>query len=150
MSETTLRELTPGEDNKAVVRRFVDEAQSRGNLAVIDTMMSVGFVDHSPLPGLSPDRDGVRALFGALRTAFPDLQATIHDQLADGDRVVTRKTLAGTHRGPFLGLPPTGNHVAFDVIDILRVVDGKIHEHWCVVDRLALLAGVGAVPAPTR
>src|SRR4029078_4246013 len=115
----------------------------------IDVYLAEDFVDHCPLPGMAGDREGVRALFSALWTAFPDLQATIHEQSAEGDKVMTRKTLAGTHSGPFMGLPPTGNRVAFDVIDILRLRDGKPVEHWNVVDQLALLRGVGALPKPT-
>lgn len=134
------------EANKTTVREFVTEAQSRGNLDAIEVYLPREFVDHSPVSGLPGNREGVRMLFSALWTAFPDLQATIHDQVAEGDKVVTRKTLSGTHSGPFLGLPPTGNRVSFDIIDILRVEDGKLLEHWCVVDQLTLLRGVGAIP----
>ena len=135
------------EKNKATVREFVTEAQSRGNLGAIDVYLPPEFVDHSPVSGLPGNREGVRMLFSALWAAFPDLRATIHDQVAEGDKVVTRKTLSGTHSGPFMGLPPTGNRVSFDIIDILRVEDGKLLEHWCVVDQLALMRGVGALPA---
>ncbi len=135
------------EENKRTVRAFVAEAQCRGNLGAIDAYLAPDFVDHSPAPGLPGNRDGVRALFSALWAAFPDLQATIHDQVAEGDKVATRKTLSGTHDGPFLGLPPTGKRVSFDVIDILRLADGKVLERWCVVDQLALLR---AVRSPTK
>ena len=86
------------------------------------------------------------ALFGMLFAAFPDLRAEIHDQLEDGDKVVTRKTFHGTHAGEFMGMPPTGRSVAWDVIDIVRVRDGQLAEHWNVVDALALMQQVGAVP----
>jgi steroid delta-isomerase-like uncharacterized protein len=134
--------------NKQVVRDFVDEAQSRGNLAAIDEYLAPNFVDHSAMPGLPADREGVRALFGALRHAFPDLHAEIHEQVAERDRVVTRKTLSGTHRGDFFGVPATQRPVAFDVIDILRVEDGRLAEHWCVLDQFALMSQIGAIPAP--
>lgn len=130
------------ERNKRTVRVFVAATQCRGDLAAIDTYLAPDFVDHSPAAGLPPTRDGVRMLFSALWAAFPDLQATIHDQVAEGDKVVTRKTLSGTHDGPFLGAPPTGNHVSFEVIDILRLANGKVVERWSVVDQLALLRGV--------
>jgi steroid delta-isomerase-like uncharacterized protein len=133
--------------NKALVRRFVDEAQSRGNLAAIDEYLAPGFVDHSALPGFPDTRDGVRALFGALRQAFPDLQAEIHEQIAQGDRVVTRKTLRGTHQGDLFGVPASGRRVAFDVIDILRVDGGRITDHWNVLDQFALMTQIGAIPA---
>jgi len=87
-------------------------------------------------------------LFGMLHGAFPDLRVEIHDQVAEGDKVVTRKTFHGTHRGDFMGIPPSGAGVAFDVIDIVRVRNGKMTEHWNVVDALALMTQLGAIPAP--
>ena len=123
------------ERNKLTVRAFVAAAHGRGDLAAIDAYLAPTFVDHNPVRGLPPNRDGIRMLFSALWTAFPDLEATIHDQVAEGDKVVTRKTLSGTHRRPFLGLPPTGKQVSFEVIDILRLADGKVVERWCVVSR---------------
>jgi predicted ester cyclase len=85
--------------------------------------------------------------FTGLLTAFPDLKAVIHDQIAEGEKVVTRKSLHGTHRGDFLGIAPTGKAVSLEVIDILRLVDGKIVEHWNVVDLLGLLVQLGVTPA---
>jgi predicted ester cyclase len=134
------------ERNKLTVRAFVAAAYCRGDLAAIDVYLAPDFVDHNPVSGLPPDRDGLRLLFAALRTAFPDLQATIHDQVAENDKVVTRKTLTGTHEGPFMGLRPTGNRVSFEVIDILRLADDKVIERWCVVDQLALLRTLRAPP----
>jgi steroid delta-isomerase-like uncharacterized protein len=137
------------ERNKEIVRRFVEEAQSRGNLAAIDEYLAPDFVDHSALPGVPPTREGVRALFSALRAAFPDLRAEIHEQFAEGDMVITRKTLRGTHRGEFLAIAPTGRVVGLEVIDILRVVDGKLSEHWNVVDLFGLFQQMGAFPPMT-
>jgi predicted ester cyclase len=106
-------------------------------------------VDHSPFGPLTPDRDGVLTLFGMLFAAFPDFRAEIHQQFADGDTVITRKTFRGTHRGDFMGIPPSGAEVAFDVIDIVRVRDGQLVEHWNVVDAMALMTQLGAIPAPS-
>ena len=133
------------EENKAMVRRFVDEAQSQGNIGVVDEFLADSFVDHSALPGFSPNRDGVKQLFAMFRTAFPDFRAVIHDQIAEGDKVVTRKTFHGTHQGEFLGIPPTGKQVTIEVIDILRVADGKITDHWNVVDQLGLMQQLGVI-----
>jgi steroid delta-isomerase-like uncharacterized protein len=80
--------------------------------------------------------------------AFPDLQVTIHDQIAEGNTVVTRKTYQGTQLGAFMGLPPSGKRMSVEVIDILRIVDGKITEHWVVGDELGMLQQLGALPAP--
>lgn len=134
------------EQNKALVRRLVEEAQAAGKLVLVDELLAPDFVDHNPLPGIPPTRTGVKALFGALHAAFPDLQITIHEQLAEGDKVMTRKTFAGTHQGEFLGVPATGKAVRFDVIDILRVVNGKLTDHWNVVDQLALMQQLGVIP----
>jgi predicted ester cyclase len=90
----------------------------------------------------------VKQLFGMLRGAFPDLHAEIQDQTADGDKVWTRKTFKGTHRGDFMGIPPTGKEVAWDVIDIVRMRDGQFIEHWNVVDAMGLMAQLGAVGSP--
>ena len=96
------------EMNKLLVRRLVDEAQSNGNLGVVDELLADDFVDHSPFPGVPPTRDGVKMLFGYLRSAFPDLHVRIDEQIADDEKVVTRKTFAGTHRGEFMGVPAAG------------------------------------------
>ena len=135
------------EDKQAVVRRFVDEFQSGHDVAVAEELLADDFVDHSPFGGFPPDREGVLALFGALFAAFPDFRAVIHAQWFDGDDVITRKTFHGTHEGEFMGIPPTGNAVAFDVIDVVTVRDGRMHAHWNVVNSLSLMQQVGAIPA---
>lgn len=138
--------VKPADENKRLMRRFVEEFQSGGNESVAEELLAADFVDHSPFPGVSPDREGVKRLFAALRAAFPDLRAVIHDQLAEGDRVATRKTFRGTHRGEFLGISPTGRMVTFDVVDIVRIDKGRIAEHWNVVDLMGLLQQIGMTP----
>jgi steroid delta-isomerase-like uncharacterized protein len=138
--------VTGPEKNKKIVRRFVEEFQSGGNEGVAEELLTDDFVDHSPFPGVAPDRDGVKRLFAALHDAFPDLRATIHDQIAEGDRVATRKTFRGTHRGEFLGISPTGRAVTFDAIDVVRLEKGRIAEHWNVVDLMGLLQQIGMAP----
>jgi steroid delta-isomerase-like uncharacterized protein len=135
------------EQNKALVRRFVEEAQTLHNMAAIDEYMSPNFVDHSVPPGLPPGPEGVKMQFTMYISALPDLQAIIHDQVADEDKVVTRKTLRGTHQGDLMGIPPTGRMVDIEVIDILRIQDGKITDHWNNVDRLGLMQQLGVIPA---
>jgi steroid delta-isomerase-like uncharacterized protein len=126
------------ESNKTLVRRLVDEAQSRGNIAVVDELLADDFVDHTPFPGVPPTRDGVKMLFGYLRGAFPDLHVRVDEQIADEEKVVTRKTFEGTHRGEFMGVAPTGRPISFEVIDILTLDNGRIVEHRMVVDRLGI------------
>jgi len=135
-------------DNKAIVRRFVEEYQSQGDETVADEILADDFVDHSPFGPFPPDREGVKQLFAALRRAFSDLHAVVQDQAAEGDKVWTRKTFHGTNDGEFMGMPPTGKKVSFDVIDILRLRDRQFVEHWNVVDNLGLMQQLGAVPAP--
>ncbi len=135
------------EANKLLVQRLVKDVQQDGQLALVDDLFAEDFVDHTPFPGVPPTRDGVRMLFAGFREAFPDLKITIHEQVAEGEKVVTRKTFEGTHRGSFMGIPPSGNPIAFSVIDILTIRDGRLREHRVVVDQLHLLRQLGAVPA---
>lgn len=138
----------PGQ-NSLVVRRFVEGYQSGHDVAVAEDLLADDFVDRSPFAGLPPDRNGVLMLFATLFDAFPDLRAEIHDQVEEGDKVVTRKTFLGTHTGDFMGIPATGRDVAWDVIDIVRVRDDKMVEHWNVVDALTLMQQLGAAPGPS-
>lgn len=121
-----------------MVLRLIDEAQCKGNLSVVDELFADDFVDHTPLPGVPPTRDGVKMLFGYLRSAFPDLQARVQEQIAEGEKVATRKVFEGTHRGEFLGAPPTGRTVTFEVIDILTFREGRIAEHRVILDQASL------------
>jgi len=127
-------------DPLTVVRRFIDEFQTAGKEAVADELLAPDFVDHTPFPGFGPTRDDVKRLFAMLRSGFPDLQGEIVDQFTDGDRVATRKMFRGTHRGEFFGKPAAGKPVAIQVMDIVRIKDGKIVEHWNVVDVAGLMA----------
>ena len=135
------------QDPKAVVRRFVEEYQSQGKVEVAQELLADDFLDHSAMPGFPHNREGVMQLFALLRAGIPDLHAVIHDQLLDGDRVITRKTFHGTHKGELFGAAPTGNAVTIDVMDIVRVSGGKMKEHWNVVNQLQLMQGIGLVPA---
>jgi steroid delta-isomerase-like uncharacterized protein len=131
--------------NKDLVRRFVMECQSGGDLSLIDELVAPDFVNHAEVPGLPTGREGVRALFGAFHHVFEGFHVVIHDQVAEADRVATRKTFHGRHVDEFLGVPPSGNEVEFGVIDILRIEDGKLAEHWNVVDLLTLMRQMGAL-----
>jgi len=130
-------------DNKRVVRRFVEEYQSAGDERSFAELLDPEVVDRSRPPGIAEGAEGVRQQFDAFRAAFPDFRATIHDQIAEGDKVVTRKVFHGTHHGELMGVPPTGRPVEIEVIDIVRVENGRIVEHWNVVDRLGLLQQLG-------
>lgn len=132
---------------KDVVRRFVDEYQTAGDERAFAELLHPEVVDHSRPPGIAPGATGVRQQFDGFRAAFEGFRATILDQVAEGDKVVTRKVFTGTHRGTFQGIAPTGRDVEIHVVDIVRVADGRIVEHWNCVDRLGLLAQLGALGA---
>jgi len=135
-------------DNKALVRRFVDEVQSGGNIDLIDEVCSPGFVNHSAPPGIPADREGIKILTAMFRGAFPDSHFTIEDMVAEGDKVVTRKTFHGTHEGEFMGMPPSGRAVSMGLIDIVRISDGRVVEHWSVGDSLGMMQQLGVIPQP--
>lgn len=127
------------EENKAIVRRFINEFQSAGNETVGLEILAENFIDHSAIPPFSPDRDGVIQLMRMLHSAFSDFRVEIHDQIAEGDKVTTRKTFHGTHTGEFFGVQATSRPIQLGVIDILRLEDGKFIEHWCQVDLMGLM-----------
>lgn len=129
---------------KAVVRLNTEEVQGKGNYALFDELFADDFVDHTPQPNCSPDKPGALGLYKTLRAAFPDFRAVIHWQSADGDLVTTYKTYHGTHRGPMFGIAATGREVQFETVDVMRVRDGQIHEHWGVANLFSLVHQLGA------
>jgi predicted ester cyclase len=135
------------ERNKAVIRRFVEEVQNKKDEAAYDELNDPGFVNLSAPPGIASDREGGKVyLFGFLN-AFPDCQFTIDDMVAEGDQVVTKKTFRGTHTGEFAGIPATGKKVELQFVDIMRVRDGRIVEHWLSMDQLSFMQQLGVIPS---
>ena len=132
---------------KAVVRRNTEEVQGNGNFEVFEELFADDFVDHTPQPGMTPDKHGVRTLYSAIRQAFPDFHAVIHWQTAEGEIVTTYKTYYGTHRGTLLGVVPTERKVHFESVDAMRIRDGKITEHWGVANLFSLMQQLGALPS---
>jgi len=144
MSDPTKERLSA--EAIAVVRRNTEEVQGRGDFELFQNLFAPNFIDHTPQRGFGTDRNAVRALYGAMRTAFPDFTPEIHFQVADGGMVTTYKTYHGTHNGPLLGHAPTGKRVSFDSVDVMQVVEGRITAHWGVGDLLGLMIQIGAVP----
>ena len=138
---------TISEAAKAVVRRNTEEVQGGGNFDLFEELFADNFLDHTPQPGRTPDKDGARQLYKVLRSAFPDFHAEIHFQLADDDRVTTYKTYHGTHRGDFFGIAPTGRAIAFETVDVMRVRDGKILEEIGLDDGVTALTQLGLLKA---
>jgi predicted ester cyclase len=131
--------------NKEAVTRFNRDVIERGDPDAFRALVADTFVNRTAPPGAPAGPDGFRAFFeGVLRPAFPDLRVEIHDQIAEGDKVTTRKTLRGTHRGDLFGIPPTGRSVAIEVVDIVRLEAGRYVEHWGVNTFPSVLADLRA------
>jgi predicted ester cyclase len=135
------------ETNKAIIRRFMEAVLNGRDLGVIDEIVAEDYLDHVAFPGQEPGRRGVKRRISYLLAAL-DPRWTPHDFIAEGDRVVARWSLTGTHRGEFLGLQPTGKEFTFQVLEIYRIKDGMMAEHWNVVDMFGFLQQIGAIPAP--
>ena len=128
-------------DNKDVVRRFNIEVIQNGDEAQFRALMAPHFVNHTALPGMPNGPESMWHTFQhILRPALSNLNVVIHDQIAEGDKVTTRKTISGVHTGTLLGVPATLRDVAIDVIDIVRVQDGRYAEHWGLNNLTTVLA----------
>ncbi len=147
MDEASQETGTDAERNKEVVRRFVEEVQNKKDAAAFDELNDPDFVNLSAPPGLPADREGGKMFLWSFFAAFPDCQFAIDDMIAEGDRVATKKTFRGTHTGEFAGVPASGNRVTLTYVDILRLRDGKIVEHWLSMDQLSFMQQLGALPA---
>ena len=138
------------EQNKALIRRFVDEVFNRGRSEAIDELVAPDAVDHAALPGMPPGREGIKLRAAMIRSAFPDFHIIVEDQVAEGDRVAGRYTMRGTHQGELMGIPPTGKPVSISAMDVIRVGDGRLVEHWGQIDMLGMMQQLGVVPAPDQ
>ena len=131
------------------VRRLIDEGFSGGDLSVADAVVAPDMAEHQDFgPGHPAGPEGARRVMASLRRAFPDFALTIVDVGVDGDVVWTRNVATGTDLGGFMGHPPTGRPIRIDVVDVFRVRDGRIVEHWGVPDRLGALRQLGHVGRP--
>lgn len=135
------------EENKALSKRFLDEIWNKGNMGVIGELMDENYINHSAPPGFSQDREGFRQFATMYRAAFPDFSMTVDDQVAEGDKVVTRFTATGTHTGELMGIAPTGKKVRVTGIAIGRYADGKNVEAWSEFDQAGMLQQIGVLPS---
>ena len=133
--------------NKALVHQFADRINAK-DLDGALTLFDPNHVEHAAYPGMPSGVEAVRAFFSMLFAGFPDVQTTILDTIAEGDKVVLRANTEGTHGGPFLGIPSTGKRARWSFIDIHRIEDGKIVEHWVETDHMSLMQQLGLVPPP--
>ena len=137
------------ENNKLVFRQLIEEGFNKGNLGALDEICSPGFIEHQD-GIMPPTMEGLKGAIISLRTPFPDLNLTIEEITASGDKTWARITGRGTHRGSFMGRPPTDKSFAITVIDICRFENNKIVEHWGVADRLSMIAQLGLLPQPPQ
>jgi steroid delta-isomerase-like uncharacterized protein len=136
------------EQNKALARRAIEEVWNQGKLAVIDELTAANAMFHDPsVPGGKfTGPEGVKQFVQIYRGAFPDVRLTINDQIAEGDKVVTRWTATGTHKGELMGIAPTNKPATVTGVDIDRYQDGKVVEAWASYDMLGMLQQLGVVP----
>jgi len=141
-------EIMSEDDNKVLVRRYYDEVLNGGSIDLLEELAVADYVEHNPFPGQGNGRNDLEARARLLVTAFNPSRFTIEDIVAEGDRVVVRWTSTGTHSGEFMGIPPTGRSFTIDGIDIHAVRDGRMAEHWHVVDQLGQMQQLGLIPQP--
>jgi steroid delta-isomerase-like uncharacterized protein len=134
------------EENKAISRRFLDELWNRSNFGLVDQLLASDYDGHSSTVIRGPE--GAMEFVPRLRNAFPDFQFSILDQIAEGDKVATRWTIRGTHKGEFQGMPPSGKQIEMTGITIFRIANGKLIEGWTNEDVLGMSQQLGAVPVP--
>ncbi len=134
------------EENKALMRRFVDEVMNKGNMAVAHELVALDYIEHDPLPGQQQGRQGLIDTLTMVHTAFPDFEWTIEELVAEGEKVASYNTWRGTHQGVFLGIPPTGKGVTVPAMVFDIWVDGKLKESRLLMDVMSLMQQLGVVP----
>jgi steroid delta-isomerase-like uncharacterized protein len=136
------------EENKALVRRVYEEVWNKGNLAAIDEIYAADVINHTQPPGLPKGAKGGKVFTGMYLRAFPDTKMTVEQQIAEGDKIVTRWIAQGTHQGELMGIPATGKQVTVTGITINRIAGGRIVETWDEFDQMGMMQQLGAIPTP--
>ncbi len=134
------------DDNKAIVRRFIDEIFVQGRKDTVDELLADDFVAHT-WPSTGHPKDDLKAAIDRTSGALKDPTFTIDDLIAEGDRVAARLTTAATQVGPFMGMPPSGKRYEIGEIHVFRLRDGKVIEHWHQMDQMGMMKQLGAMPA---
>lgn len=133
------------EDAKALLQRFYSEVNS-GHLEVIDDVIADDFVEHEEFPGIEQNKAGVKQFFTMFRSAFPDMRMEADQIVAEGDMLCAHGTTTGTHQGEFMGMPPTGKRIEVHGFDMVRIRDGRVTEHWGLMDAMTMMQQLGAIP----
>jgi steroid delta-isomerase-like uncharacterized protein len=134
-------------ENKAVLTSFVEEVINQGQLERVDDLVAVDFVEVDPLPGQQQGREGLKQVISAFRAAFPDIHWVIEEMVGEGDKVFSRFTWHGTHRGEFFGVPATGKQITMQGMVVDRVLAGKMVESRILMDGLSMMRQLGVVSA---
>src|ERR1700675_3735830 len=134
--------------HEAIYRRLIEEGFNQGNLAVVDELVAPDAREHQR--GAKDGIEGTKGTIKYLRSAFPDFKITIDEVAVSGDTVWARQKGGGTNLGSFAGHAPTGIKAFIDVIDVVRIEDGKIVEHWGVPDQLGMMMQLRLIPQPVR
>jgi steroid delta-isomerase-like uncharacterized protein len=137
--------MTTTEQNKTIVRDFIDGLFTKGDLGAVDDYLAADFINHDPPFGASADREGMRSAGAMFRAASPDWHSDLHLLVAEEDVVVELFTASGTQRGEVMGVPPSGKTLTLRGINIFRIADGKIVERWGRLDDLGFLQQLGIV-----
>jgi steroid delta-isomerase-like uncharacterized protein len=130
---------TTTEANKRVLRRLFDEVINGHDYDVIDELFAPDYVNHGPFPASTPDLPSLKRFFAANPEAFPDMRVELQDVIAEDDRVAYRAIITGTHKGEFAGMKPTGRSVTVTEINISRFREGKMVEHWALLDEASMI-----------
>jgi steroid delta-isomerase-like uncharacterized protein len=136
------------EANKDVIRAYVETIFNQRQVERAEELVAPDYVDHAALPGQAPGLEGAKDKWAMYLAGIPDLRITIEELVAEGDKVAVRRSYAGTHRGPLLGIPPTDKQLQLGGISIFRLAGGKITEQWEELDQLALMQQLGVLPTP--
>ena len=133
-------------DHTPTIRRLYDLINA-GDIDGFGCQLADDFAEREDLPGFPPNKAGTIQFFQMLISAFPDLRMVPEDVIASGDKAVARLKMTGTHKGPFMGMAATGKRIKVKLIDITRFGnDGRAREHWGVIDQLAMMQQLGAIP----
>ena len=133
------------EENKQIINYFIEEVINRKNLNAVDNIVSEDFIEHIPFPGQGPGSEGLKFVLNSMFTGFPDMKWMVHEQIAEGEKVVTRFTWTGTHKGEFMGIPATDKRVEVwgVVIDVVR--NKLFAESRIIMDNIGLLQQLGVM-----
>ena len=133
---------------QSIVRRVLDEAFNRGNLAIVDELVAPNSISHHLSWGTPANRTGLKQLIAMFRTAFPDLHCTIEDEIIQGDKTAAHWTMCGTHKGQFLGNPPTSKSIVVQGMIYAHIENDQVIENYILIDQMGILQQLGLVPPP--